>query len=103
MLFLYWKEEIKMQEIMTAKQLADYLQLNEMTIYKKAKSGEIPAVRLGKALRFKKDLIDKWLTIKSGWDYAFENLILETQAFGRAKKITPLKIQRAINRVRKAK
>ena len=47
-----------MQEVMTAKQIADYLQINEMTIYKKVRLGEIPVVRLGRTLRFKKDIID---------------------------------------------
>lgn len=52
-------------EIMTAEQLAKYLQLDEQTIYRKARSGQIPAVRIGKTLRFKKDVIDGWLTISS--------------------------------------
>ena len=53
------------QEVMTAGQLAKYLQLDEQTVYRKARSGEIPAVHIGKALRFKKDVIDGWLRIAS--------------------------------------
>ena len=48
-------------EILTVKQLAAYLQLNEMTIYKLAREGKIPASRIGRSWRFKKDLIDDWL------------------------------------------
>jgi excisionase family DNA binding protein len=47
-------------EIMTAQELALYLRLAEATIYKLAQAGEIPAVKVGRAWRFKKELIDEW-------------------------------------------
>lgn len=53
------------QEVMTTEQLAKYLQLDEQTIYRKARAGQIPAVHIGKTLRFKKDVIDGWLRISS--------------------------------------
>lgn len=92
-----------MQQVMTAKQLADYLQLNEVTIYKWARLGEIPVVKVGRTLRFKKDIIDKWLEIESGWDQEFETLLKRTEEFGRDSGITEQKIQRAIEDVRKGK
>jgi len=52
-------------EILTVKQLADYLQMDEHTIYRLAKSGKIPAMKIGAEWRFKKDLIDKWIEEKS--------------------------------------
>ena len=90
-----------MQQVMTAKQLADYLQLNEMTVYKWVKLGEIPVVKVGRALRFKKDVIDKWLEIESGWDQEFEVLLKRTQEFGRDRGLTDEKIQKAIEEVRR--
>ena len=89
-----------MQEIMTAKQLADYLQVNELTIYKRVRLGIIPVVKMGRALRFKKDIIDKWLEIESGWDQEFETLLRRTQTFGKEARITEQRIQRAIEEVR---
>jgi excisionase family DNA binding protein len=89
-----------MQEVMTAKQLADYLQVNELTIYKRVRLGIIPVVKMGRALRFKKDIIDKWLEIESGWDQEFETLLRRTQAFGKEAGITEQKIQRAVEEVR---
>ncbi len=89
-----------MQEIMTAKQIADYLQINKMTLYKKIRLGEIPVIRMGRALRFKKDIIDKWLEVESGWDEEFENLLKNSQRFGKAAGITEQKIQQAIEEVR---
>ena len=89
-----------MQEVMTAKQLAGYLQVNELTVYKRVRLGEIPAVKVGRALRFKKDVIDKWLEIESGWDQEFEILLKRSQEFGKRAGITEKKIQRAIEEVR---
>lgn len=89
-----------MQEILTAKQLADYLQVNELTIYKRVRLGEIPTVKMGRALRFKKDIIDKWLEVESGWDQEFENLLRRSQRFGKEAGITEQKIQQAIEEVR---
>ena len=90
-----------MQEVMTVRQLADYLQLNELTIYKRVRLGEIPVVKMGRALRFKKNIIDKWLEIESGWDQEFETLLRRTQAFGKKAGITEQKIQQAIEEVGK--
>lgn len=89
-----------MQEVMTVKQLADYLQLNGLTVYKWVRLGEIPVVKLGKVLRFKKEIIDKWLAIESGWDPQFQILLKKTQAFGKKAGITEMKIQKAIQEVR---
>ncbi|MDL1971313.1 MAG: helix-turn-helix domain-containing protein [Candidatus Desulfofervidaceae bacterium] len=55
----------KEKEIMTVKQVAEYLQMNEHTIYKLARSGQIPAIKIAGQWRFKKDVIDKWISEKS--------------------------------------
>ena len=52
-------------EILTVKQLADYLQMDEHTIYRLAKNGKIPGTKIGAEWRFKKNLIDKWIEEKS--------------------------------------
>ncbi|MHA1410766.1 MAG: helix-turn-helix domain-containing protein, partial [Candidatus Odinarchaeia archaeon] len=53
------------REIMTVKQVAHYLQMDEHTIYKLARSGEIPSLKISGQWRFKKDVIDKWISEKS--------------------------------------
>jgi len=55
----------KEKEIMTVKQVAEYLQMDEHTIYKLARSGQIPSVKIAGQWRFKKDVIDKWISEKS--------------------------------------
>lgn len=49
-------------EIMTIKQLAQYLDLTEGTIYKKVSNNEIPYTKLGTLLRFPKWAIDQWVS-----------------------------------------
>lgn len=51
----------ELTEIMTVKEVASYLKMKPVTIYKLAKQGKIPAFRVASFWRFKKDLIDKWL------------------------------------------
>ena len=50
-----------MGQILTAKELADYLKLNEVTIYKYVNEGKIPGHKIGKSWRFDKDRIDNLL------------------------------------------
>lgn len=50
-----------MENLMDIQQLAEYLQMNKMTVYKLARQGKIPAFKVASEWRFKKDLIDQWL------------------------------------------
>jgi two-component system, response regulator, stage 0 sporulation protein F len=49
------------QKLMDIKQVAEYLQMNKMTVYKLAREGKIPAFKVASEWRFSKELIDKWL------------------------------------------
>lgn len=51
-----------MDRLMTTKEAAEYLKLNYMTVYKLAQRGRIPASKVGGNWRFKKDILDDWLT-----------------------------------------
>ena len=50
-----------MAQIMTTKEIAQYLKLHEITICKYAKEGKIPAIRIGRVWRFDRGIIDKWI------------------------------------------
>ena len=56
-------------EVMTIDEVADYLQLHKQVVYRHVKKGTIPASRIGATIRFKKSIIDTWLT-----DSALETL-----------------------------
>ena len=50
-----------MHKIMTVGEVAQYLGVVPDTVYRKARRGEIPAVKMGKIWRFPKEALDKWL------------------------------------------
>ena len=50
-----------MSEIMTPKDVAKYLKMSVLTVYKHAKSGTIPGFRVGNSWRFVKQQIDEIL------------------------------------------
>jgi len=47
-------------EIMTLEETAKYLKIGKSTLYKMAREGKIPAVKIANQWRFRKDEIDKW-------------------------------------------
>ena len=55
-----------MEKLMTVDDVAEYLRLNREVVLRKARKGEIPAVKVGtKTYRFYKEQIDEWLKSKS--------------------------------------
>ena len=52
-------------DVMTVTEVAEYLRVNPQTVYRKAKAGELPAVRIGRAIRFRKAELDDWLKTMS--------------------------------------
>ena len=48
--------------ILTVREVAEYLRMSEAKVYRLVKAGSLPVVRIGKAWRFRKDLLDNWLS-----------------------------------------
>ena len=48
-------------KILTIKEVAKYLKVNERTIYRLAASGDIPAFKVGNSWRFRKAEIGQWI------------------------------------------
>ena len=48
-------------DLLTVQQVADYLQLNKLTVYKYVREGRLPAARLGKAYRIRLADVDAFL------------------------------------------
>ncbi|MBE0446566.1 MAG: helix-turn-helix domain-containing protein [Actinobacteria bacterium] len=61
-------------EIMTAKQLAEYLQMSQITICRLAREKKLPGLKIGKEWRFPKELIDRLIASGSNFEEAFESL-----------------------------
>lgn len=51
-------------KLMTTDEMASYLKMHVMTIYKLLETGEIPALKVGRKWRFKKETIDEWVKKK---------------------------------------
>lgn len=49
------------REVMTIRDVAQYLRISEAKVYELARSGTIPALRIGKSWRFQKDLLKDWI------------------------------------------
>jgi excisionase family DNA binding protein len=48
--------------IWTVHDVAVYLRMSEAKVYRLVKEKRIPVVRIGKTWRFRKDLLDNWLS-----------------------------------------
>ena len=48
-------------DIMTAREVAEYLACHPATIYKILRKGRIPALRVGGGWRFRRSDIDEWI------------------------------------------
>ncbi|MCX5781134.1 MAG: response regulator [Elusimicrobia bacterium] len=75
-----------MENLMDVQQLAEYLQMNKMTVYKLARRGTIPAFKVASEWRFKKELIDKWLMNQIKGKPEVEKLGVEIKS-GRSKTV----------------
>ena len=55
------KEPEKNKMLMNVREVAEYLRISEAKVYRLANQGGIPVMRIGKAWRFRKDLLDQWI------------------------------------------
>jgi len=51
----------KFKQVMTVKEIAEYLGVHPMTIYKYVRDGKIPAFKIGASWRIRRDSIKKWI------------------------------------------
>lgn len=51
--------------IMTIAEVAEYLGLHELTVRRLAREGAIPALKLGRQWRVKRDLLESWIENRS--------------------------------------
>jgi len=58
----------KNKEILTAKEVAEYLNIHPLTVHKYAREGKIPAFKIGTDWRFHKKYIERWIREKSTYN-----------------------------------
>lgn len=49
------------EQILTVKEVAAYLKVNERTVYRMASAGKIPAFKVGASWRFKNEEVSSWI------------------------------------------
>jgi len=57
----------KYKDIMTAKEVAEYLNLHVFTVHKYARQGKIPAFKIGTDWRFHRKFIERWIREKMNY------------------------------------
>lgn len=58
------REKEGKKEVMTAKEVGEYLGFSKNWVYRQVEKGELPGARLGGNWRFKRSIIDEWLEDK---------------------------------------
>ena len=48
-------------QVLTVKQVAEYLQVNERTVYRMASANKLPAFKVGGSWRFKQSELEQWI------------------------------------------
>jgi len=54
----------KDKEILTTKEVAEYLNIHPLTVHRYAREGKIPAFKIGTDWRFHKKYLEKWIKQK---------------------------------------
>ena len=52
---------VDVENVFTVQELARYLRMKPLTIYKHASTGKLPGFKVGSHWRFKKRTIDRWI------------------------------------------
>ena len=53
------------EDILTIREVADYLKVTERTLYRLVQDGKLPAFRVGNSWRFRREDLDRWISEQS--------------------------------------
>jgi putative molybdopterin biosynthesis protein len=53
-----------MKQVFGIKEACEFLKIGKPTLYKHVRSGDIPAFKIGRVLRFDKESLEKWIEQK---------------------------------------
>ena len=56
----------EMSDMLTISEVAKYLKLHELTVRRLAREGELPAFKVGRQWRIKRNLLETWIEERSG-------------------------------------
>jgi excisionase family DNA binding protein len=75
------------RETMSATEVAEYLKLNRGTVYRLAREGKLPAARVGRAWRFRRSLVDRWIASQIMPPAGDEDMALAHRSLPQGKKV----------------
>lgn len=78
------------EEILTLQEVANYLKVNEKTVYRMVKSRQLPAFKVRNQWRFKKNAIDKWIEFNNIGVTNSANDRVEIPIIGRVSAGSPI-------------
>ncbi len=87
-------------EVLGIEDVANLLKVNKWTIYRLVKEGKIPAFKVGKQWRFKRDTLERWMERQSNLERSFDALLIRLRGEGIEKGVTKEEIEKAIKEVR---
>jgi excisionase family DNA binding protein len=61
-----------MEEVLTVHEVARYLRVHPMTVQRWCRTGDLPAAKIGRAYRIKKDDLDEWWAQHSPADQSLQ-------------------------------
>ncbi len=50
------------EEILTIREVADYLKITERTLYRLVQEGKLPAFKVGNSWRFRREDLERWIS-----------------------------------------
>jgi excisionase family DNA binding protein len=88
---------------MTVEEVAAYLKLAPVTVYRELVKRRLPGFKVGNQWRVRRDLLDDWIEDRSGWRKRFDRLWDAALKIGAKKRISDATIAKELNAVRKAR
>jgi excisionase family DNA binding protein len=52
----------RIEEILTIRDVADYLKVTQRTLYRLVQEGKLPAFKVGNSWRFRRDDLNRWIS-----------------------------------------
>ena len=53
------------EDILTIREVADYLKVTERTLYRLVQDGKLPAFKVGNSWRFRREDLEQWISEQS--------------------------------------
>ena len=90
-----------MEYMLTVEEVASFLKLSPITVYRELVKRKLPGFKVGNQWRVRRDILEDWMEEKSGWRKRFDRLWLGFQHQGKRKKVTEAAIASEVKAVRR--